>query len=249
MLDKEARNIQFLEFELNNQCQYAESHYWCPRNRLKTEPFVELKTSVIEKVISFFKQYDFSGSVYFSIYNEPLLDNRLMDLIRYTKKELPKCKIQIYTNGLLLDQNKANELRSAGLDVIRVSVYHAKPPEISGAQYCNRLFLAPDDQGYDGRIDIYDRMLNLNEPCYMPIQYYCINCHGDVMMCWDEWKGILNFGNLYKDSVEVTLTNPRRLNIIETLKNGNRRSIEVGCSGCDRPTWMCLQEYKDRLVL
>lgn len=241
----QARNIQFLEFELNNQCQYTKIHTWCPRNRLGNEPEIFLSTDIIKDVINYFKKYDFSGSVYFSIYNEPLLDNRLMGLIKYTKEQLPKCTIQMYTNGLLLSQEKAQSLIDAGLDILRISNY-GNAPQIPGAIYADRLQLAPNDSGYDDRINIYDKKANCNDPCYMPMQYFCINCNGFVMLCWDDWKNTCSIGNLNDYTIDDILLSKIRLDKIEQLKSGERQGV---CSGCDRPTEMCISEYRGRLKL
>jgi radical SAM protein with 4Fe4S-binding SPASM domain len=252
-------NIQFLEFELNNQCQYANVHTWCPRNKLGTKPLITLDETVIEQTIRFFRRYDFSGTVYFSIYNEPTLDPRIYDLIRYAKDNL-QCTVQMFTNGIDFDENVGLRLFSAGLDILRISIYSEERKKIftklaadlqqkvQGQIYlADRLVCSPkDDMGYDDRIDIYDRKLDCNEPCYMPIQYFLINCSGEAMLCWDDWKTSISFGNIYETSIEEILLNPRRLKIIDQLKKGSRLGP---CRGCDRPTEMCISEYRDRLKI
>ena len=254
-LDFQAKNIQFLEFELSNQCQFTKAHTWCPRSKLGNTPVKVLSTDVIDKVLKFFKAYSFSGTVYFSIYNEPLLDNRIFDLISKVKAELG-CTVQMYTNGILADLPNVVKLFVSGLDILRVSIYSRQQQQEVEAIHrqlpCNilpamRLECSPkNDQGWDDRIGIYDRNLGCKSPCYMPMQYYLVNCSGEVMLCWDDWKSTVTFGNLYVDSVEDTLIHQVRLSAIEALKRGERIGV---CAGCDRPTWMCLQEYRSRLVL
>jgi len=259
-LIKQSKNIQFLEFELSNQCHYTKVHEWCPRNRLGDTPVITLETSAIKKVIQYFKKFDYSGSVYFSIYNEPLIDNRIFYLIDYVKKELPKCTVQMYTNGILLDFDTAEYLFNAGLDILRLSGYSNEEIkkltqlQIELKNYgiqnyievCNRI--PADLYGHDNRIDNYTTIKNFKEPCYMPIQYFMVYCDGGVSPCFDDWKQSINFGNVYTDDISEILINTIRLRLLENLKSGNR-SAEKVCSCCDRPTWMCLTEYKDRIVL
>lgn len=258
-LDFQALNIQFLEFELSNQCQYAKIHTWCPRHILGDEPKIELSTDIIKKVFDFFKPFDFSGTVYFSIYNEPTLDYRILDLVRMAKSELKKCNVQMYTNGAGLTKERAEELVIAGVDVLRLSVYNPDNnyeeiiKHLRGQGH-NTIFELPNRTfagwvGHDDRINIYNDKVSsqILTPCYMPIQYYLVNCRGDVMFCWDDWKPVNKFGNLYKNSVEETLLNPLRLKYISYLKN--RRNQIAPCNNCERPTEMCISEYRGRLNL
>jgi len=208
--------------------------------------------------MEYFAKFGFNGSVYFSIYNEPLTDSRIFDLIKMAKEAMPLCKVQMYTNGLLLNPYTVDRLVDAGLDTLRISLYSDcieyawAVNRVRKSGKCNvsispRLSLSPKtDAGYDDRIGLYDRNLNCTDPCYMPIQYFNVNCKGDVMLCWDEWKSSVTFGNVNTDSVEDILMNPKRISVIESLKKGNRYGV---CAGCDRPTEMCISEYRSDLKL
>jgi len=258
-LDFEARNIQWLEFELSNQCHYTNAHEWCPRHCLGNAPKVRLPTSAIERTVEFFTHYDFSGSVYFSIYNEPLMDERIFDLIRYVKGKLPKCLVQMFTNGVELNDETATKLAEAGLGILWISVY----PEQQGRDFgplvekmkalglhavpVNRFnCISYSGYGYDERVGIYGRNVGNRTPCYMPIQYFLVTCNGDVMLCWDDWKATVTFGNVVSDDIASILTNPQRLEKIAALKLGHRDGV---CVGCGRPTELCIMEYRDRLKL
>ena len=258
-LEFETKNIRFLEFELNNQCQYTKIHTWCPRHVLKDTPKIELKTEIIEKVFSYFKQYNFDGTVYFSIYNEPTLDDRFIDLVKMAKKELKNCTVQAFSNGISITIEKAEEYFSAGVNVLRLSSYKQKGEYSEIVRHFRSKGLSsfidtPDRtyagwEGHDDRINIYKIKTNplIMHPCYMPIQYYLVASNGDVMFCWDDWKTTNRFGNLYVNSVEETLINPLRLEYISLLKK-NRSKI-IPCINCERPTEMCISEYRTQLKL
>lgn len=259
ILEFEARNIQWLEFELSNQCHFTRAHDWCPRHCLGNTPAIELPTAAIERTVEFFAAYDFSGSVYFSIYNEPLLDARIYDLIRYVKARLPKSLIQMFTNGVELTDEVAQRLAGAGLGILWISIYKELQgrdfgPLIARAEALG-LHTVPVERfscisysgyGYDERVGIYGRDLGNRTPCYMPIQYFLITCRGDVMLCWDDWKATTTFGNVLTAGVGDILTNPLRLAKIAELKLGQRDGV---CAGCARPTELCIMEYRSRLRL
>jgi len=53
--------------------------------------------------------------------NEPLMDNRLPDFIRYTRERLPKVNIGFSTNGQLLEGDLAERLLDSGVNEIWVN--------------------------------------------------------------------------------------------------------------------------------
>lgn len=54
--------------------------------------------------------------------NEPLLDERIYELIAYTKKNNRTAQIDISTNAKVLDYKKAKALKDAGLDLLWISI-------------------------------------------------------------------------------------------------------------------------------
>lgn len=258
LLDFHAKNIQWLEFELSNQCNYKNIHKWCPLYYDKRHP-IFLSTSIIEKTVQFFKRYNFSGRIYLSGYSEPLIDPRLISLIKYIKQELPFSNIDMFTNGTFADEYLLQDVINTGVDTIRLSIYNEEEnirlrnivSKVSGhiLFHPRNLTSVPGGTGedIDDRLKIYDNVGNgLIEPCYMPSLYYFVRNNGDVNMCFMDWKYTEIFGNLYNNSIEETLLNENRLNIIENLLNNKRKNISV-CSGCNLPAERCIQEYKSRL--
>jgi len=261
-LDHQARNIQWLEFELSNNCQYSEKHPWCPRYYDKRS-LIFLKTEIIHKVIQFFKQYNFSGRIYLSGYSEPLIDPRLIDIVKYIKSQLPLCNIDMFTNGLAADENLLYDVLDAGVDSIRLSLYseseHTRLKKIVEKVNKGPIYFHPrynkqitDDsagEDIDGRLKVYDNEgRGINEPCFIPTMYYFVRNNADINMCFWDWKYTQIFGNLYKNTVEETLLNKNRLEINYKLINNMRKDIPV-CSGCKMPAQRCISEYCNKMIL
>jgi MoaA/NifB/PqqE/SkfB family radical SAM enzyme len=255
-LDSQAQNIHWLEFELSNNCQYANTHTWCPRFH-DTRELIFLRSHIIYKVIEFFKQYDFSGRVYLSGYSEPLIDPRLTDLVKYIKKQLPKCNIDMFTNGIACDENLLADIREAGVDTIRLSIYNKSERtrlnkianKVGEGVVIQERELAKGDIAIDERIKAYDKeTVGVGGPCYMPTLYYFVRNNGDVNMCFWDWKYTQIFGNLYTDSVEDTLMNENRLKINHELTKNNRTTIPV-CKACRLPDYRCVREYLGEMKL
>jgi len=255
-LEHQAKNVHWLEFELSNNCQYANDHKWCPRYHDKRD-LVFLRSKIVYKVVEFFKQYDFYGRVFLSGYSEPLLDPRLVDLVKYIKANLPKAHILMFTNGIACDENLLADVHEAGVERFMLSVYgqkeHQRLSKIASklpyASLWPRLKITAGDNDIDNRINVYNEdTKGCGGPCYMPTLYYFVRNNGDVNMCFWDWKYTQVFGNLYKDSVADTLMNPKRLQINYELLNNNRNAIPV-CKSCQLPDYRCTREYCKDLKL
>ena len=54
---------------------------------------------LFEKIIDDLVAIDYSRTVSFHFYNEPLMDERLPELIGHARKRLPRCVFDLSTNG------------------------------------------------------------------------------------------------------------------------------------------------------
>jgi radical SAM protein with 4Fe4S-binding SPASM domain len=99
-LSKYGFNI--LQIETVAKCNMACS--FCPYP-LKEDKSSMLNMDLITKLIDQIDPYD-PGFEYitFSQFNEPLLDNRIFDIVKYAKSK--NFKVQLITNGLLLNKEK-----------------------------------------------------------------------------------------------------------------------------------------------
>jgi MoaA/NifB/PqqE/SkfB family radical SAM enzyme len=254
-LDHQAKNIHWLEFELSNNCQYANEHKWCPRYFDK-RPITFLQSRIVHKVVEFFKPYNFHGRVFLSGYSEPLLDPRLIDLVKYIKANLPHCHILMFTNGIACDENLLTDLHQAGVERIMLSIYSTKElkrlepiAQRSPATIMRHRVIGSADDDIDNRINVYNEgTKGVGGPCYMPTLYYFVRNNGDVNMCFWDWKYTQIFGNLYHNSVEETLMNEERLMINRELVNSNRSVLPV-CNACQLPDYRCTREYCKEMIL
>ncbi|MEQ1723605.1 MAG: radical SAM protein, partial [Pseudobdellovibrio sp.] len=106
--------LQAVEIEINHACN--RSCTYCPNSILerKTKGIMSLET--YEMVIKNLVDLDFSGRISYDFYNEPMLHPQFTEIVRLTKKILPKSKIHLYSNGTLLTENKFQELVKNGID-------------------------------------------------------------------------------------------------------------------------------------
>jgi len=221
-------------FELSNRCNYAAWHSKCPTDA-KAEP-VFLSTKVIKDAIKYLGIIGFNGEMYFSIYNEPLIDPRFFMLVEFAKKYCPACRIQLFTNGWSLNQQMVDELLDIGVGMFMVSAYSdAEEKRLRALNYTvlsesrSEPVLRID---LDDRMGIYDLLPIQTGPCWMPTIYPFINHKGQFVLCCHDYEYRNVFGDLNESSFEEVYKSDFRKQICESLENGTR-FFDV-CKSCNR---------------
>lgn len=221
-------------FELSNWCNYAGQHPLCPVNA-KADP-VFLPAGIVEESLKYLGWLGFNGELYFSIYNEPLIDPRLFMFIKLAKQYCPGCRIQLFTNGWNLDQQLIDELLAAGVGMFMVSAYtdseerrlrslDYKVPSESRPEPVMRIDL-------DDRMGIYRLPVGQKGQCWLPSIYSFINHKGEFVLCCHDYEYRNVFGNLHFQTFEEVYTSSIRQHVLRSLEQGNR--IFDVCERCNR---------------
>jgi len=86
------------------------------------------------KILHELKSLDFKGVFAFHCNNEPLLDKRIFDFIAIGKRLFSKNYFYMYTNGLLINADKALALFNVGLDYLVINNYDDDFKLLSGVK-------------------------------------------------------------------------------------------------------------------
>ena len=78
---------------------------------------------LIKKIADNLQDLNYSGRISPFGINEPLLDNRLLDIIRLFRSKCPKSFISVESNGDLLTKNIYKSLVEAGMNALGLSIY------------------------------------------------------------------------------------------------------------------------------
>ena len=180
---------------------------FCPRS----DPnYPDINEFISEKLhTKLFKElsdYNYSGSVIYSGFVEPLLDKNIYELIGTARKYLPLSNIEIITNGDVLNKDRLKKLFDKGLTTILISVYDSKEDAelfeelcvgsgLKKEQYVIRHRYLPPEQDYgitmsnrggllkDAVHSIQPLAKSLKAPCYYPSYTFFVDYNGDVLMC------------------------------------------------------------------
>ena len=126
-------NFQLLKgtsFPLPSEVEISESGTcnrkcsFCPRSDPDYEDIKDfIKPELHTKLIKELMEQNYRGVVRYSGFVEPLLDKNIYNLILETKSNLPSARVEMVTNGDVLNSKRLKKLFKSGLDTILVSVY------------------------------------------------------------------------------------------------------------------------------
>jgi radical SAM protein with 4Fe4S-binding SPASM domain len=95
---------------------------FCPYSNIrKGNDIYFLEKDIIERLLYEIKKYYVERISLFNN-NEPLLDNRIYEIIRTTRNILPSVEITLSTNGILLKEETVKKLYLAGLSALYISI-------------------------------------------------------------------------------------------------------------------------------
>jgi hypothetical protein len=115
---------QLVELEIETHAFCNRKCNFCPNSILdRSDKNQIMQPDVFERIINELSVLDYSGSIKFHRYNEPLAHDSIFDRIAYARKALPKAHLTFNSNGDLLTLEKLRRLEKVGLDSIGISLY------------------------------------------------------------------------------------------------------------------------------
>ncbi len=93
-----------IEIETINRCNGKCS--FCPVNATQPQrPYAKMTDELFKKIIDNLAEIKYKGEICLSSNNEPFLDGRMPQFIKYTAETLPQAYIYIWTNGSVVTPN------------------------------------------------------------------------------------------------------------------------------------------------
>ena len=212
-----------VSLEISSYCN-RKCHY-CPNKDHET-PKEFMSWDIFKHSVEELKNINYTGIFQYHLFNEPLYDERLVELVKYTSLHLPKVIQVLISNGDLLTIDKAKELEEAGINKFVVTVHDLNPKKNlerlkpikkflkykMRLQTTNQLYLT--NRG--GEINIDNEKRKANYKKCPDIRTLIITRNGDVILCCQDYfrkyvmgnimeKNILDIWNSYKDIREKLL--------------------------------------------
>ena len=228
---------------------------FCPRsdpNYLDIKEFIN--SELHKKLCTELAELNFSGTLRYSGFVEPLLDVNIFNLLKDARALLKGANLAMVTNGDVLNTNRLMQLFQSGLNKLFISVYDG-PEDVkkfikmrSEAKLANGEVIIrdrslPPEKDFGLTISNRAGMLKnaehkilplnkkLNHPCYYPGYTFFMDYNGDVLMCAHDWGKKRILGNLNRNSfMKIWLSQIANISR-KKLNNGDRGFSP--CNVCD----------------
>jgi radical SAM protein with 4Fe4S-binding SPASM domain len=218
--------------EINTSCNRR--CFYCPnsiseRGLIKNEKLMDIY--LYYKLIDELSGINFTGRISPHLFGEPLLDRRLTELMKYTRKKLPKAQLVIYSNGDALSLNKFNELIDAGVDSFLVTQHGKTMSESMKSLYAS-LKNSPDKMRkmkynhFNSMTPLFNRgglvkskILKTIPRCAEKDNPVAIDYNGNVILCCNDYFSTVKFGNIKSQRFVDIWLSDRYVKIRKQLKN------------------------------
>ncbi len=204
----------------NRHCEF------CPRVDQDIYPNKNeyLPEDLYRKIMTELNILGYDGIIAFSGFSEPLFHKGLNKFIALAREACPHSRIELYTNGDVLNSGKIIQMYEAGLTSIHISLYDG--PEqvdkfiemrdqagIDQEGFILRERFLTKEKGYGMTLSNRAGMINfeqlgverIKEPlrreCFYPFYMMFVDHIGDVVLCSHDWGKKLVVGNLGTESV------------------------------------------------
>lgn len=210
---------------------------WCPNSKYdrglkKNEK--KMSEKLFKKIIGELAEIKFKGIIRPFFYGDPLVDERMPELIKYIKKKLPQGKVYLNTNGVALTVDLYKKLQEAGIDYLMISQYtkemlpnvkevfeylKTRPKKENKAKY--RLFnenaFIISNRG--GEVDV--PVIGERPFCAYPGHYdLTINYRGDVVLCCNDYHSKIKFGNVKDEKIMDIWKKPHYYKLRKEVRTG-----------------------------
>lgn len=243
---KDVPLFNHIEIETINKCNGICS--FCPVNVNKDIREKKIMSwELFKKIISELKDLNYAGRISLFSNNEPMLDERIIELYRYAKENLTHAWFVMFTNGTLLTLNKFRELIPF-LDELIIDNYNAElkliPNSKSIKLYCEEheklrekvtiVLRKPDEILTSRGGDAPNRNTKVSygdETCILPFKQLIVRPDGKVSLCCNDPLGKNTLGNLAEESIEEVWYGERFKKVRKALWEGRKKWQH--CFYCD----------------
>lgn len=225
--------------DCNNHCKF------CP-HAFNKKTLGIMSWECYKQIINQLSDINYNGRIALMLSNEPLLEERMEEMIVYARQKSPRFFLDITTNGTLLTVDKLDKFFKLGLDNININDYRSdrdKYPE-KWSKYIEPIYSAywnnpkvsfqkrKTDETLPNYAGNIPQKFNPKEFgfCNYPFRKLTIAFNGDILLCCDDFMYNTFYGNVQKDKLIDCWNNPELNKIRLSLLNNNRIGL---CERCN----------------
>jgi hypothetical protein len=116
--------VKLVEVENHSYCNRV--CWFCPNATLdRRSQTIPIDPGLFRKILENLAEVEYSQTVVWARYHEPMADESLYPNLALTRKWLPKAFLTIHTNGDYLNRESVAKLEETGLNQVRINLYVA----------------------------------------------------------------------------------------------------------------------------
>ncbi|HUP58415.1 MAG TPA: SPASM domain-containing protein [Bdellovibrionota bacterium] len=232
-----------IEIEINHDCNRTCAY--CPNATLQRKNQGQMSEELFLRLLTELREIGYGGRISYHFYNEPLLSPQLDRFVGLTRRYLPECRIEIYTNGTLLTEDRLMTLLTLGVDKFLVTKHHGLatfPFEELYEKLQPAIRSKIQLQGYKemhltsrgGLVNVRppERKPPLDLPCLVPSTLLVVTVNGNVLPCFEDFNELNVMGNLNERSL-LEIWNSERYRDFRVDLKRKRRSAHAVCKDCN----------------
>lgn len=208
-MDNPNRLFSQVSIETNSRCNLR--CRTCP-NKDRERPFAELPTPVFMRVIHELARLGYAGVIAPHFYNEPLMDLRIIELMRLARANLPMARIRLFSNFTLMTPETYRSL----YPYVNEFVVTVDEPAIRKAVEKLAAALTPPERAKilarsleqigmsnrAGLVDVVHEKMRRPENCMFALHHVDIDAFGDVHLCCNDYESKAVLGNVNTQSLQ-----------------------------------------------
>lgn len=243
--------FQCLEIETHSECNRR-----CPtclRNSIPDKDATaswfspnSLSMDDIKRVLEQSKTMGFNNEVCLSHYNEPLMDERIVD-IALLVRSMGFRQIFLASNADFLTEELAAKLDGV-VDYIGFAFYMDEPNLSKRMAWTKTLFKktrismgigAPEEQHMVTHFSPIGDLIQLGKKhqdlrCLRPLRRMIVNHRGQMLLCCDDMIGHYDLGTIHESSVEELWYGEKHQHLVRELMSPGGRAVHPHCLSCPR---------------
>ncbi|HCM38469.1 MAG: hypothetical protein A2Z97_03235 [Bdellovibrionales bacterium GWB1_52_6] len=238
-----------VEIEINPDCNKSCSY--CPNSILKRKASRPMDERLFRNILEQLRGAGYNGRISFHFYNEPLLCAELDHFAALTRQALPKCFIELYTNGTLLTRERLESLLRSGVSKFTVTRHPGSgdyPFEAlletlalevrTKIRYqMSETLLFTNRGGLMKDVGVCSEKPPLPHPCFIPHSALVITAEGNVIPCFEDYEEQNVMGQITGQPHEPTLVeiwnSARYRKFRDSLKKAGGRQGHPVCRDCN----------------
>lgn len=247
--NSELRGLKIIEFNPTELCN--RTCHFCPRYDPELYPNQKLHMTVetVKNVVNNLREHDYIGQIMFSGFGEPLLNRKILDMIKVCSDA--GIYTEMTTNGDKVLQGKWYEIQDfvdAGLTALHVDIYDDVEQYLAWEELIQpfigkiRIKLTPRfvqvTPQFNNRAGKLSHLTEVwegprDKPCFAPSVKAFIDWDGTVRMCCHDWDKTGNFGNVNEQPFNEIWNNDKMNAMRSQLMYQSRSKAGSPCNKCN----------------